>query len=89
MKTLIFIVLKIVEIISAVALYCGISYFGYWVPLDADFSQYHWYSPVCFIWGLAICLVVSGILVLLYCIGKEMIPLNKKWAGSIYKKIKP
>ena len=92
MKTLIFILLKIVETIVIVAVYCGLCYFGYWVDnLIADSFSCVWYSPLYLLYIPLVVAVILFIAILgcgIYFGVVELIKLNLRWSESLYKRIK-
>ena len=84
MKTLLFIVLKVLETITAFAIVGGVAYsVGY-------FRLVRWFGEHCLVLFL-----VLDIAVLAYCLYslisdgsfKEWFALNKKWVNSIFDKI--
>lgn len=95
MKTIIFILLKIVEIAGAAAVYCGVAWFGNWLNLIFDntvFGTFHIISFACGTLVLAFIALafalIGGIVYALYIETPNWIKVNQRWSASILEWIK-
>ena len=74
-KVLLFIVLKVLEVIGAVAAYFGLSYLGYLFAVLVDDVKFVWYSPAYFF----VTLLLFFMLLVLYMLIYVTIPGFFKW----------
>lgn len=85
MKTLIvFILLKIAEVIAAALIYVGLSAFGYWLDGFTPTQDFVWYSPICFILGVSVVVLGLFLCLALYMLITKALPLwiNSNWSLS-------
>ena len=87
MKTLIFILLKILELIGLVGIYFSGCYIGNILD-DYTGNGYIWYNYMNFWFFIAILFMISMLCIMLYFLGFYIVKYNKKLADFIYKKLK-
>jgi len=90
MKTLIFILLKIGELIITTILYvlfCKLAVYTE-VEIICEPQSFTTYSPLYFIVGVCIALIVFIIFYGLYLLFPNWITKNKEWSEKIYNKLK-
>ena len=88
MKTLLFIVLKVLEVAALIAAYLGFSWCGWKLLLYCNAAtELPFYHFTCFSAGVGPIIIIPVIVVMIYGIFWVMIPdwfkLNKKWVNKI------
>lgn len=88
MKTLIFIVLKIVELVVLVTVYLGLCRFGWWIDSVIGGNGFVWWSPF-YALTAVVCIVIPVLLgVVIYFCGRWLINRNLEWSEKIHDKLK-